>query len=82
MIIGGGAIRPRRCFCSFSRRRLNRQELFTLPIALTKLLSTYGVTNYDLIMPASLLATLPPIFIYLIFQRSFVHGIALSGLNG
>jgi ABC-type glycerol-3-phosphate transport system permease component len=61
---------------------LNDTSKFTLPIALTKLLSTYGVTNYDLIMPASLLATVPPIVVYLIFQRNFVRGIALSGLKG
>lgn len=61
---------------------LNDKSKFTLPIALTKLLSTYGVTNYDLIMPASLLATVPPIVVYLTFQRNFVRGIALSGLKG
>ncbi|MCS6847854.1 MAG: carbohydrate ABC transporter permease [Anaerolineae bacterium] len=61
---------------------LNDKHLFTLPIALTKLLSTYGVTNYDLIMPASLLACLPPVIVFLVFQRNFVQGIALSGIRG
>lgn len=61
---------------------LNDKSLFTLPIALTKLLSTFGVTNYDLIMPASLLATFPPVIVYLILQRNFVRGIAMSGLKG
>jgi len=61
---------------------LNEDRLFTLPIALTKLLSTYGVTNYDLIMPASLLACLPAVVVFLVFQRNFVQGIALSGLKG
>lgn len=60
---------------------LNDRNLFTLPIALTKLLSTYGVTNYDLIMPASLLACLPAIVVFLVFQRNFVQGIALSGIK-
>jgi multiple sugar transport system permease protein len=61
---------------------LTDSSKFTLPIALTKLLSTYGVTNYDLIMPASLLASVPPIVVYLTFQRNFVRGIALSSLKG
>jgi len=61
---------------------LNDKDLFTLPIALTKLLSTYGVTNYDLIMPASLLACVPPLVVFLLFQRHFVQGIALSGIKG
>jgi ABC-type glycerol-3-phosphate transport system permease component len=60
---------------------LNDEDKFTLPLVLTKLLSTYGVTNYDLIMPASLLATIPPVVVYLVFQRNFVQGIALSGLK-
>ena len=61
---------------------LNDQRLFTLPLILGQLSSTFGTTNYQGVMAGSLLACLPTLAVYLIFQRNFVRGIALSGIKG
>jgi ABC-type glycerol-3-phosphate transport system permease component len=60
---------------------LNDEKMYTLPLVLAQLRSTFGGTNYHLIMPGSLLACIPTLVIYLLFQRNFVRGIALSGLK-
>jgi multiple sugar transport system permease protein len=54
------------------------QNALPISAALAKLQGQYG-TNYPELMAASLLACLPMIVIYLIFQRQFVEGIATSG---
>jgi ABC-type glycerol-3-phosphate transport system permease component len=61
---------------------LNDQDLYTLPLILVQISTTMGVSNYQAIMAGSLLASLPTIAIYLIFQKNFVKGIALSGIKG
>src|SRR5919199_165850 len=55
----------------------------TRPIAvgLRKFLGEHG-TDWNLLMAAATLATLPVVALYLIAQRWFVRGIALSGLGG
>jgi len=40
------------------------------------------VTNYQGVMAGSLLASIPTLLVYVIFQRNFVKGIALSGIKG
>ncbi len=60
---------------------LNDEKMYTLPLILAQLRSTYGGTNYHLIMPGSSLACIPALVIYVVFQRNFVRGIALSGLK-
>jgi multiple sugar transport system permease protein len=54
------------------------QNSMPLSSALAKLQGQFS-TNYPELMAASLLACLPMIIIYLIFQRQFVQGIATSG---
>lgn len=61
---------------------LNDERLFTLPLILAQLSSSFGVTNYQGVMAGSLLSCLPTLLVYIIFQRNFVRGIALSGLKG
>ncbi|ACQ79913.1 binding-protein-dependent transport systems inner membrane component [Beutenbergia cavernae DSM 12333] len=39
-------------------------------------------TNYPVLMAGSLLASLPMLVVYLVLQRQFVQGIALSGTKG
>jgi len=41
-----------------------------------------NVTNYGLLMAASLIVTLPVILLYLVAQRQFIAGVASSGLKG
>jgi ABC-type glycerol-3-phosphate transport system permease component len=60
---------------------LNDQQLFTLPLVLVQVSQTFGGMNYQGVMAGSVLACLPSLLVYLIFQRNFVRGIALSGLK-
>ena len=55
-------------------------EQSTMPLAsaLAKLQGQYG-SNYPELMAASVLACIPMIVIYLIFQKQFIEGIATSG---
>lgn len=61
---------------------LNDERLYTLPLILVQVSSTMGGANYQAVMAGSLLASIPTIVVYLIFQRNFVQGIALSGVKG
>ncbi len=61
---------------------LNDQDLYTLPLILVQISTSMGVSNYQAIMAGSLLASVPTIVVYLIFQKNFVRGIALSGIKG
>ena len=54
------------------------QEKMTLPLGLNLLQGQY-VIEYPVIMAGSLLATLPLIVVFLIFQKQFIEGIALTG---
>ncbi len=54
------------------------QNTMPLSAALAKLQGQF-VTNYPELMAASLLACVPMIIIYLIFQKQFIEGIATSG---
>ncbi|HEX5936584.1 MAG TPA: carbohydrate ABC transporter permease [Actinomycetota bacterium] len=60
---------------------ISSSELYTLPLGLT----TFVLPNrslWHLIMAGSVLATVPLIVIFFIFQRQFVRGISLSGIKG
>jgi multiple sugar transport system permease protein len=54
------------------------QNVLPISAALAKLQGQFG-TNYPELMAASLLACLPMIIIYLLFQKQFIQGIATSG---
>jgi ABC-type glycerol-3-phosphate transport system permease component len=61
---------------------LNDQDLYTLPLILVQVSTSMGATNYPAVMAGSLLASIPTVLVYLLFQRNFVRGIALSGIKG
>jgi len=61
---------------------LNDQKLYTLPLVLVQITSTMGGSNYQAVMAGSLLACIPTIVVFAVFQRNFVRGIALSGVKG
>ena len=42
----------------------------------------YGGPDYQAVMAGSVLVSLPPLIVFLIFQRNFVRGIALTGMKG
>lgn len=55
-----------------------QQNTMPLSAALAKLQGQF-VTNYPELMAASLLACIPMVMIYLVFQKQFIEGIATSG---
>jgi multiple sugar transport system permease protein len=56
-------------------------ELYTLPLGLA-LFQEQNRTVWNLIMAGSVLASIPLIIVFLIFQRQFVRGISLQGMKG
>jgi ABC-type glycerol-3-phosphate transport system permease component len=53
---------------------------FTLPIGLNTLSGTY-FSPWDIIMAITLMSVIPVIAVFTLFQRSFVEGIATTGLK-
>lgn len=60
---------------------LQRNSLATLTLGLVRLRGEY-VARWPIIMAASMVIMLPLVIIYALAQRSFVRGIAVTGLNG
>jgi len=60
---------------------LRTGDMFTLPIGLASLLSPYG-NNYDMLISGSLMATLPILIVFFIFQRYFIAGLTTGGIKG
>ncbi|NJN81363.1 MAG: carbohydrate ABC transporter permease [Caldilineaceae bacterium] len=60
---------------------LNDQEHFTLSLGLYQYSSQYG-REWGLLMAASVLITLPIIMLFFFLQKTFVQGIALTGIKG
>jgi multiple sugar transport system permease protein len=59
---------------------VSSEELRTLPLGLA-LFVVRNRTAWDLLMAGSVVATLPVLIVFLMFQRHFVRGIAMSGLK-
>lgn len=59
----------------------NNSLLMTLPVGLQTVKSAYGV-QYAENMAMAILAALPLIVVFLIFQRQIIKGIATTGLGG
>lgn len=59
---------------------ISSEEMRTLPLGLA-LFVVKNRTVWDLLMAGSVVATLPVLIVFLIFQRHFIRGIALSGIK-
>ena len=59
---------------------LNSPNLFTVPLLLNQFRSEY-TTQWTLMMAGSVIAVLPVLLIYIIGQRHFISGIAMTGLK-
>ncbi len=57
------------------------ESMRTIPIGLAAFVGQYS-TAWDLLMAGSVIALLPVLVIYIIGQKWFVQGIALSGMGG
>lgn len=60
---------------------INDTSLMTLPVGLQTVISAYGV-QYAQVMAQAVLAALPLIIIFMIFQKQIVKGVATSGFGG
>ncbi len=60
---------------------VNENEMRTLPVGLMIFLGRYTM-QYGLVMAAAVVATIPVIVIFLLFQRHIVRGVVLTGLKG
>lgn len=62
---------------------LNSENVHTLQLVIANFNATYAVqTDFPLIMAASLVALLPVLIVFLIFQRQIIESIALTGSKG
>jgi len=59
----------------------NDASLYTLPVAIQQYYSVHA-TDWGIVFAASVLAALPEIAVFLIFQRYFVSGIRAGGVKG
>jgi alpha-1,4-digalacturonate transport system permease protein len=60
---------------------LSDTKMYTVQLGLSMLNGTQYI-NWNHLMSASLLVTLPVIMVFLIFQKRFVQGIAATGIKG
>jgi multiple sugar transport system permease protein len=61
---------------------LQRAEQFTLALGLRNLQSQHGGTPWHLLMAASVLVILPVLVLFFLAQKTFIEGIATTGLKG
>jgi multiple sugar transport system permease protein len=59
----------------------NEIEMRTLPVGLTIFLGRYSM-QYGLVMATAVIATLPVLAMFLLFQRHIIRGVVLTGLKG
>jgi multiple sugar transport system permease protein len=60
---------------------INDTTLMTLPVGLQTVISAYGV-QYAQVMAQAVLASIPLIVVFLIFQKQIVRGVATTGFGG
>nr|PZN50175.1 MAG: sugar ABC transporter permease [Chloroflexota bacterium] len=60
-----------------------RDEIMTLPVALSFLQSeTRALTEWNIVMAGSVVAVLPIFAVYIVAQRWFVRGVVITGIKG
>lgn len=60
---------------------INSSDMRTLPLALAVLNGQFG-TRFAMIMAGAVVATTPMLIVFLLFQKYFIKGIAMTGLKG
>jgi len=60
---------------------IHTSSMRTIPLGLATLTGQFGA-NYAMIMAGAVIATLPMLIVYLMFQKYIIKGIALTGLKG
>jgi multiple sugar transport system permease protein len=59
----------------------NNPDLMTLPVGLSTVKNAYG-TIYAQTMASAMIAALPLILLFMLFQRQIVKAVATTGLGG
>lgn len=60
---------------------LKDKSSFTLPLALQNYISSEGGTNFPLAMALAVIMIVPPLLIYMVFQKYILNSISSSGLK-
>lgn len=79
-VIWGIGIAAKRVDCPLTLM-IQRNSLATLTLGLVRLRGEY-VARWPVLMAASMLMLVPLVILYAVAQRSFVRGIAVTGLGG
>jgi multiple sugar transport system permease protein len=61
---------------------LSDKALYTISLGIANMQSSYGFMNYAWIMAATVMSILPILILFFFAQRTFIEGIALTGLKG
>ncbi len=61
---------------------VNSVKKYTLPIALSLLIDSESVVNWNQVAAMSIVSILPPVLLFFFAQKYFVEGIATSGIKG
>ncbi len=61
---------------------LSSRDKLTVTLALSRFTGMYGMTAWNLLMGASLIAVLPCIVLFFFAQKYFIQGIVITGLKG
>jgi len=61
---------------------INDKALYTISLGIANMRASYGFSNFAWIMAATCMSVLPIIALFFFAQRTFIEGIALSGLKG
>lgn len=61
---------------------LNDIDKYTISLGIANMESSYGFSNFAWIMAATCMSVIPIIVLFFFAQRTFIEGIALTGLKG
>ena len=62
---------------------LQSEELRTLPLVLSTMVNAFsGAASVGIQMAAALVVSLPTLILFIVFQKQFIRGIALTGMKG
>lgn len=61
---------------------VNQDEMRTIPLGMVFYMGGQRVPEYGQLLAVSVIATLPVLVLFLILQREFIRGAAMSGLKG
>jgi multiple sugar transport system permease protein len=61
---------------------LNDKALYTISLGIANMRASYGFSNFAWIMAATCMSVLPIVVLFFFAQRTFIEGIALTGLKG